>query len=85
MADADKLLKLIKKIVLETISTTEPTSVLYGEVLEVSPLKIKVDNRYIIDSDFIVVPSHIIGIIVGDKLTLLKTNSGQEFIVIGKV
>lgn len=86
MADADRLLKIIKKIVLETVKTTEPTSVVYGEVIEVSPkFKVKVDNRYIIDSDFIVIPTHVIDIIVDDKLALLKTNAGQEFLVIGKV
>ena len=49
----DDLLKVIKTIALETIQTTKPVTWVYGNVVETSPLKVSLETKLQLDSDFI--------------------------------
>jgi hypothetical protein len=76
--------------------TGETTDLLFGVVTSVSPLKIKIDNRFEVDEKFLilsalvkettisVLPNILLwrGLIVGDKVRVLRVNKGQMFYVI---
>jgi len=122
----NKLIQTIQSMAKPPIGET--TDLLFGEVTSVSPLKIRVDNRFEVDEQFLILSalvketivhipthSHIIpehatdpdefgshthtipemttysalpsitlwrGLIVGDKVRLLRVNNGQMFYII---
>lgn len=48
MYSADDLLKMIKKAAIEAVNASKPANVVFGKVISVSPLKIKVDQKLIL-------------------------------------
>lgn len=98
----NKLIQTIQSMAKPPIGET--TDLLFGEVMAVSPLKIRVDNRFEVDEQFLILsalvketiihistaetppPSQAItlwrGLIVGDKVRLLRVNNGQMFYII---
>jgi hypothetical protein len=77
------------------MSTGETTDLLFGDVTSISPLKIKIDNRFEVDEKFLILstlvkettisalPDIILwrGLRVGDKVRVLRVNKGQMFYV----
>lgn len=92
----NKLIQTIQSMAKTPIGET--TDLLFGEVTSVSPLKIRVDNRFEVDEQFLILSAlvketiiHIPtaetvtlwrGLIVGDKVRLLRVNNGQLFYII---
>lgn len=48
MYNADDLLKMIKKAAVQAVNASKPANVVFGKVISVSPLKIKVDQKLIL-------------------------------------
>lgn len=87
----NKLIQTIQSMAKPPIGET--TDLLFGEVTSVSPLKIRVDNRFEVDEQFLILSAlvketiiHSItlwrGLIVGDKVRLLRVANGQMFYII---
>ncbi|MFS8534835.1 MAG: DUF2577 domain-containing protein [Limnochordales bacterium] len=53
------LLELIKKAGLEAVQANNPVQVLFGEVVSADPLTVQVDQRFILTSEFLVVPERL--------------------------
>lgn len=53
---SNMLLRTIKKAALEAVEATKPTTVLFGKVISVSPLKISLDQKLTLESPFVVAP-----------------------------
>lgn len=90
----NKLLKIMQEA--GKMSAGETTDLLFGVVTSVSPLKIKIDNRFEVDEKFLILsalvkettisalPDIILwrGLRVGDKVRVLRVNQGQMFYVL---
>jgi len=50
------LLNVIKNAGLQAVSATDPVSVFYGTVESIAPLAVKVDQRFTLTSEFLVIP-----------------------------
>lgn len=50
------MLEIIKKASIGAIGAGNPVNILYGEVLSIEDLKIKIDQKLILDKDFFIVP-----------------------------
>lgn len=90
------LLDTIKQVAKTTNDAGSPAAFLFGEVASTSPLTIRVDNRFNISGDAIVVmkefkantdgaSEYYYGLAVGDKVVLLRNQGGQSFLVLGRV
>lgn len=81
----EKLVKLMQDISKPTQS--ELTDLVYGEVLEINPLVIKVDNRFTVTEGYLILSplcqevSWWRGLIVGDIVRMLRLSQGQLFYV----
>jgi len=53
---SENLSELIKSIAVKAIASQKPTSVLYGTVISIKPLQIKISDTLILTEEFIVVP-----------------------------
>lgn len=82
-----KIIDTIHKMAKDQVNTSTPDLV-YGVVESTSPLKIKVDNRFTIDSTFILLSALCVpsnqwrGLIIGDKVRMIRLNGGQIFYVL---
>lgn len=76
------LLDTMKQVAQATNDAGAPTAFLFGTVTKASPLTIRVDNRFDISGDAIVVMKEFA---VGDKVVLLRNMGGQSFLVLGRV
>lgn len=78
------LLDTMKQVAQATNDAGMPTAFLFGSVTKTSPLTIRVDNRFEISGDAIVVMKEFQSA-AGDKVVLLRNAGGQTFLVLGKV
>lgn len=78
------LLDTMKQVAQATNDAGMPTAFLFGSVTKTSPLTIRVDNRFEISGDVIVVMKEFQPA-TGDKVVLLRNAGGQAFLVLGKV
>ena len=59
MFNFDDLIKLIKKTSLEAFVASKPANLVFGKVISVSPLKIKIDQKLILTSAQLVLSKHV--------------------------
>lgn len=59
LRDFNDLVKAIKKIVVETMETTKPTATMYGQVISSNPLKINVEQRMVLDKNFLILTRNV--------------------------
>ncbi len=75
------LLYLIKKVAVDAVETSKPCTWLYANVVDTTPLKVKIADNFTIDDDFIEFGNKKIeNIEKGDKLILLRQAGGQLFL-----
>lgn len=53
-ADYTKFVELIKQIVTETNAAAVMADVIIGEVIATGPLRVRIENKYVLESDDIV-------------------------------
>ncbi|WP_129600483.1 DUF2577 domain-containing protein [Anaerophilus nitritogenes] len=53
------MLNAIKQAAMDAIDASSPVKIHFGEVTSVSPLEVKVDQRFTLTSDFLVVPERL--------------------------
>lgn len=50
------MLNVIKEAALAAVEAGKPLAVIFGEVAKIDPLEVNVDQRFILDADFLVLP-----------------------------
>lgn len=53
------MVELIKKAAMDAVKASKPANIVYGEVISVSPLNVSVDQRLILDEDFLVLTKNV--------------------------
>ncbi len=95
------LLDTIKKAGAAAYASGNPTAVLVGKVVGISPLEVNVDQRFTLPEDFLIVPESLTryelelpelgkllirsGLESGDTVLLLRVQGGQQYVVLDKV
>ncbi len=64
MRDHGDLVRIIKRMVKETVENEKPTRVMYGKVISTNPLKVNIEQRMVLDKNFLV---------LSDRLTRKST------------
>jgi hypothetical protein len=72
----EKIVEIIQKMSTKDGSNT--SALVYGEVVTISPLTIKVDSRFIITSDFILLSS----LVLPQTITVTHDTSGAEIVTL---
>ena len=65
--------ELIKKIALKSVDQSKPVNVLYGEVIEVNPLKIRINQQKDYTEEFLILTRN-----VTDYDTYIKKENGEK-------
>lgn len=86
MSDKDYSWKAtITAIVKDVITRSKPTSFFLATVESVSPLKIRRDQKFILDSSNLLITEAVKDLNVGDKVIVLQNNGGQEFVILERM
>ena len=98
--EARKLIEMIKEIASDTIESNKLSDVFYGTVINILPLSIKINEKLTLPESVLVLHSSVkekiiiigevdytinSGLQINDKVMLLRTQNGQQFIIIDKV
>lgn len=49
-----ELVQLIKKTAMDAFRASKPTDIVFGEVISINPLKVRVDQKKVLDEDFLI-------------------------------
>ncbi len=81
------ILDTMKKVAEQSQNAAVPAAFLFGRVTAVSPLTVRVDNRFDLPASSLVVlkSQDDDPLAVDDKLALLRNYGGQSFLILGKV
>lgn len=88
MSNTQKFIGALKQINKGVKDNSQDVAFYYGKVIETNPLQIQVDQRFILDDDFLVLTSTVATSNVlqkEDKVILLRAQGGQQYIVLDKV
>ncbi|QUI25515.1 DUF2577 domain-containing protein [Vallitalea pronyensis] len=88
MSNTQQFIGALKQINKGVMDNSQNVAFYYGKVIAITPLEIQVDQRFVLDQDFLVVTSTVAGdtaLAVGDKVILLREQGGQRYIVLDKV
>ncbi|MCT4686351.1 DUF2577 domain-containing protein [Vallitalea sp.] len=88
MSNTQKFIGALKQINQGVKDNSQDVAFYYGQVIETYPLQIQVDQRFILDEDFLVLTSTVAvnnSLQIGDKIILLRAQGGQQYIVLDKV
>lgn len=67
------MIQIIKKAAIEAVEASNPTKLLYGTVKSISPLTIKIDQKFTIPEEFLVLTKN-----VRDYKVKMSVNGGIE-------
>lgn len=81
----DNLVMLIKQLAREEREESKPCSFLIGEVVSVSPVKIRLTQKLTIDKDFFYLCENVKSLEKGDKVAVFRAQGGQKFLILDKV
>ena len=70
MLDSNDLIKAIKTVAIEATTANKPTELVFGTVVEETPLKINIEQKMLLDAEFLVIPQ---------RLTDYKVNVGIDW------
>jgi len=59
MSDIKRLVNSLKRMNNNLNERNMNDKIIFGEVIEINPLKVKVDNRFIIDEDFLILTTNV--------------------------
>lgn len=80
-----KLTALIKKIAVEAIHASKPTTILFGDVTSVSPLRIRINQLIELSSATLIQTTTVKDkLAVGDEVILIRQQGGQKYLVLDK-
>lgn len=94
------MLNEIKRAVGAYLQSQQLMDVVYGVVTKPQPLEITIDQRFVLSEAFLVVPEHMTALVLpiegmqtvirrgleaGDKVALLRTSGGGQYIVAGRL
>ena len=82
------LVSVIKQAAMEVYENSNPTKVTFGTIESLRPIKIRIEQKLVIDSRFLILPNfatHKDYLKVSDKVILIQNKGGGGYILLDKV
>lgn len=94
------MVELIKKAAVDAVNASYPVAILTGDVISTFPLKIKIEQRLILEKEHLILSSLVsditvetenapiklkLGLKQGEKVILVRVQGGQQFLVLDRV
>lgn len=77
----------LKKLILETIENTKPTTIVIGKITKLSPFTIQADVKMPLTSTFLILTETVRDkeLKIGDKMILIRIKGGQRYVVVDRM
>lgn len=72
------MIDVIKEIVQKTVAASDPTGIMYGEVVSVEPLEVNIDQRFTVPEEVLIVPEGLRHFEINLHHSHLYTEGGEE-------
>lgn len=80
-----KLTALIKKIAMDALRASKPTTLCFGNVTSVNPLSVRINQLIELSSATLIQTSTVKDkLAVGDEVILIRQQGGQKYLVLDK-
>jgi len=79
------LLNIIKKAAIDAVKQAQPCNVLFGRIESVNPLRVRINQKLILSSEFLVLTRTMWNCQVGENVVVLKAQGGQKYIVLDRL
>ena len=80
-----KLTALIKKIAIDAIHASKPTTICFGDVVSLNPLSIRISQLLTLSPSTLILTSTVKDkLAVGDEVILIRQQGGQKYLVLDK-
>lgn len=80
----NNFIEVIKQVAVNAVESGKPVNILYGNVVSVAPLKIKISQQQILTKEFFTAVEPKPTFIAGEKLVLVRVQGGQRYLILGK-
>lgn len=84
LSDASQFVDVIKKAAVEAVEATHPMNLVFGRVVAVSPLSVRLDQQRTIPARFLLRLSGP-ALEAGNYVALLRMQGGQKYLILGAV
>lgn len=79
------LVQLIKQCAMDAFRASKPCNTYIGKVAKINPLKISVDQKMILDADFLDICESLGELKKGDIVLLIRQQGGQKYTVVDRI
>ncbi|GGD95177.1 DUF2577 domain-containing protein [Paenibacillus nasutitermitis] len=94
------LLDVIKSAAGNVVESGSPVHILYGKVIQASPLEVNVDQRFTLTADFLILTENVQryelvigaetyvirkGLEAGDRVLMVRVQGGNRYVILDKV
>lgn len=81
-----QFIEVIKSVALNAVETTKPVEICYGTVQSLSPFRVKLSQKQILEKEsFLVLDGVTVSSFqVGNALILLRVQGGQKYMILGR-
>ncbi len=70
---------------MEAYEASSPVNIVFGAVVSVAPLKIKLEQKLTLEKANLILTQSIPALSVNDKVVLIRMQGGQKYLIIDRV
>ena len=76
---------LVKQAAVEAVQAEKPLELRFGSVLSSSPLTVRVEEKILLTSAFLIVPERLTDLLPGDRVAPLRMQGGGRYLLLDRL
>ena len=76
---------LVKQAAVEAVQAEKPLELRFGSVVSSSPLTVRVEEKLLLTSAFLLIPERLTDLLPGDRVALLRVQGGGRYLVLDRL
>ena len=73
---------LVKQAAVEAVQAEKPLELRFGSVVSSSPLTVRVEEKLLLTSAFLIIPERLSDLLPGDRVALLRVQGGGRYLLL---
>ena len=73
---------LVKQAAVEAVQAEKPLELRFGSVVSSSPLTVRVEEKLLLTSAFLLIPERLTDLLPGDRVALLRVQGGGRYLLL---
>ena len=76
---------LVKQAAVEAVQAEKPLELRFGSVVSSSPLTVRVEEKLLLTSAFLLIPERLTDLLPGDRVALLRVQGGGRYLLLDRL